>query len=570
MPSVTRHSYPRFLIPFALLTSLLLTGLLLWLLALPGAAQEMPPPADGPATQSATTDSKNFTLLGSYSGTTGFVGQALNTSGRHAYVYFDSGLQVLDISSPAAVQHLGGRDTPQAGITAIERDGGLLYVSVDRPIGLGGDYLEVLSTEPITKPKLLGTYKPPEVQGVPVTSIHDLVYSQGSELFVAQSDGVTVLDRFSIDGEGKMTVIGGYATDVTRNLLLVGDLLVADTNSGVELLTVSASPTLRGKLETVGPANAIGLVGNTLYRGTGGGLEIIDITKRSNPVLLRTIPELRSIRAMESVGGLLYTAQLRNNGVRAYFAGDPLNLIEAGHYQDDDFSAVGLDFWTRLYATGNQDGMRILQYSGETPQLQIKATGSGVQVNGSPWGIGQTDTFTQPFTIRLAQAVASLDLAGKCEEVLRILIAIQPISSEEFDPFDVFVEVLDLSPTLCEPTRPVPVARSTSATANEARVDLRLDSGGLKLTQGNFNLYQNVKTPVATASSRGQNSFAVSHNTTSGATTVRSFTGSVTVTPQGDGLSPVTLTAGQEVDVTASAVGEVRQVGGLFLPWVRR
>ena len=166
-------------------------------------------------------------------------------------------------------------------------------------------------------------------------------------------------------------------------------------------------------------------MGNTLYRATGGGLEIIDISKRANPVLLRTIPELRNIRAMENVGGLLYTAQLSSGGVRAYFASDPLNLIEAGHYQDPDFSVVGLTLWNRVYATGNHDGMRILQYTGETPRLQAQATGNGVQINGSPWDIGQTDTFTQPFTIRLAQTVAKLDLAGKCESVLRILIALQ-------------------------------------------------------------------------------------------------------------------------------------------------
>lgn len=564
MPRMTRLS-SLLSFPLAALLPMLLTGLLLWLFALSGAAQESDPPtaADTPSSQA---DSKNFTLLGVYSGTTGFVGEAFNASGVHGYAYFDRALQVLDISNPAGVRVLGRRDTPQAGITDIERDGGLLYVALDRPSGSGGDFVELLSTEPITQPKLLGSYQPAS----PNSTVFDLDFASGSQLYVAQSEGVVVLDRFGVGQDGKIPVIGNYPTDPTRHVLAMDDLLVVDTSKGVELLTPGSSPTLLGKLETVGPANAIGLVGNTLYRGTGGGLEIIDITKQANPVLLRTIPELRSIRAMESVGGLLYTAQLRNNGVRVYFASDPLNLIEAGHYQDDDFSAAGLDIWTRLYATGNNDGMRILQYSGETPRLQAQATGSGVSINGANWAIGQTDTFTQPFTIRLAQAVASLNLEGKCEEVLRILIALQPISSESFDPFEVFVEVLDLSPTLCEPARPQPVARYAAATVNEARIDLRLDSGGLKVTGGEFALYQNVKTPVATGSSRGQNSFAVSHSATSGATTVRSFTGSVTVTPQGDGLNPVTLSAGQEVEVTASAVGQVKQVGGLFLPMVVR
>lgn len=545
-------------------SAILSTFLLLWPLYLTGLAQERTPTDGAPTTGTASADSKNFTLLGSY--TENFVGQALNASGRHAYVYFDSGLQVLDISNPAAVQHLGGRDTPSAGISDIERDGGLLYVALDRPSGSGGDFVELLSTEPITQPKLLGSYQPAS----PNSTIFDLDFASGSQLYVGQGEGIVVLDRFGVGQDGKIPVLGNYATDPTRHLLAMDDLLVADTSHGIELLTPGSSPTLQGKLETVGPANAIGLVGNTLYRGTGGGLEIIDITKRANPVLLRTIPELRNIRAMESVGGLLYTAQLRTNGVRVYFASDPLNLIEAGHYQDDDFTAAGLDFWTKVYATGNHDGLRILQYSGETPRLQAQATGNGVQVNGSGWGIGQTDTFTQPFTIRLAQAVASLDLEGKCDEVLRILIALQPIASETFDPFEVFVEVLDLSPTLCEPERPQPVARSVAATVNEARIDLRLDSGGLKVTQGDFPLFQNVRTPVATAGSRGQVGFSVRHDTASGATTVRSLVGSVTVTPQGDGLSPVTLNSGQEVEVTASVVGEVKQVGGLFLPMVVR
>lgn len=545
--------------------SIFLPLLLLWLLLVPGIAQETTPLLE-PATDSSTADSKNFTLLGSYSGTTGFVGQAINATGLHAYAFFDSGLQVLDISNPAGVSHLGGRDTPQSGISDIERDGGLLYVALDRPSGFGGDYVELLSSEPITKPTLLGTYNPTS----PNSSILDLDLGSGSQLYVAQSEGVVVLDRFNVGQDGEIPVIGSYATDVTRNLLVAGDLLVADTSKGVELLTVGSSPTLRGKLETVGPANAIALVGNILYRATGGGLEIIDITKRANPVLLRTIPELRNIRAMESVGGLLYTSQLRSGGVRVYFASDPLNLIEAGHYQDDDFSAVGLALWNRVYATGNHDGMRILQYSGETPRLQAQATGAGVEVNGSAWAMGTTEIFTQPFTIRLAQAVASLDLAGQCEGVLRILMALQPVASEEFDPFEVFVEVLEISPTICEPERPQPVARSAAATANEARIDLRLESGGLKVTQGDFSIFQNVKTPVAVTSSRGQVSFTVRHDGTSGVTTVHALTGPVTVTPEDGSLAPIILNAGQAVDMTDSAVGEVKQVGGLFLPTILR
>jgi len=443
----------------------------------------------------------------------------------------------------------------------------VLYVAVDRPSGLGGDYVEILSTKPITKPTLLGTFKPASVN----SSILDLDYGYGAELYVAQSEGLTVLDRFSgSDPQGKIPVIGGYATDVTRNLLVTGDLLVADTNSGVELLTPGASPSLLGKLATIGPANAIALVGNTLYRATGGGLEIIDISKRANPVLLRTILELRNIRAMESYGALLYTAQLNSGDVRVYFPSDPLNLIEAGYYQDPDFSAVGLYIAFEVFATGNHDGMRILHYSGERPRLQAQATGVGVQVNGSSWDIGETDTFTQPFTIRLAQHVASLDLQGKCEDVLRILLAYEPIAAEEFDPFEVFVEVLDISPTICEPERPQPVARSTTTIANEARIDLRLDEGGLKVSAGTIPIFQNVKTPVATASSRGQNSYTVRHNADSGATTVRSLVGSVTVTPENGTLAPVTLSSGQGVEVTASAVGEVRQVGGVFLPAVMR
>ena len=147
---------------------------------------------------------------------------------------------------------------------------------------------------------------------------------------------------------------------------------------------------------------------------------------------------------------------------------------------------------------------------------------------------------------------------------------LQSISSEEFDPFEVFVEVLDISPTICEPTRPQPVTRSASATANEARIDLRLDSGGLKVTAGDFAIFQNVKTPVAVTSSRGQNSFTVRHETASGVTAVRALVGEVAVTPGNGSLAPVTLSGGQEVEVTADAVGEVKQVVGVFLPTILR
>jgi len=83
-------------------------ALLLFLLTMPGMAQEVPPVPDEPVAVSATADSKNFQLLGVYTGTKGYVGPPINATVSTAYVYFDSGLQVLNISNPAAVQHLGG------------------------------------------------------------------------------------------------------------------------------------------------------------------------------------------------------------------------------------------------------------------------------------------------------------------------------------------------------------------------------------------------------------------------------------------------------------------------------
>lgn len=565
MPLLTRLCNQRLSTPLAVLSPLFISGLLLWLLAIHQPANATGPGPDAPASPS---DSKNFSYLGFYSGTNNYIGDAFNASGVHGYAYFDNGLRVLDISNPAGVRVLGSHATPKAGISAIERDGGLLYVAVDRAIGLGGDYFELLSTEPITKPTLLGTYKPPDVEGFPITGITDLALSSGPELYVAQSDGVTVLNRFSIDGDKKVEVMGSYATDVVRNLLVTDNLLIADTNSGVELLTTGSSHSRLGKLDTIGPGSDIAVIGSTLFRATNLALEVIDISKPAAPVLLKSYVNLQGIRHLETSGALLYTTRGSTGGLRVYFAGDPLNLVETARYQESGFAAGGLELWNRVYVTGG--GLHILQYTGQTPQLQAQATGSGVQVNGGSWGIGRTETFTQPFTIRLAQAVASLNLQGQCEGVLRILMALQPISEEAFDPFEVFVEVLDLSPTLCEPERPQPVARSANAEANEARIDLRLDSGGLKLKQGDFNLFQNVRTPVAIAGSRGQVGFTVRHDTTSGATTVHALTGPVTVTPQNASLDPVTLGAGQAVEVTDSAVGQVVQMGGLFLPLVVR
>lgn len=382
-----------------------------------------------------------------------------------------------------------------------------------------------------------------------------------------------MLDRFGVGPDGKIPEVGRYATtDPVRNLLITGYRLVADTSRGVEILTFGSSPTLVGKLATVGSANAIGRVGNTLYRGTGGGLEIIDISKPAKPVLLRTIPELRSIHAMEVRGGLLYTAQGSNDGVRVYFASDPLNLIEVGHYQDPNFSPSKLARWgDRIYATGFE-GMRILQYTGANPPLHLCATGPSVVINGTEWSIGQTGIVTKPLAIRIAEPAARMDMEGECENLLVFLMLLSALVQEHevWDPFEVFIEVLDLSPTLCEPERPQPVARSAAAIATEARIDLRLDKDGLKVTQGDFSIFQNVKTPVATASSRGRIGFTIRHDTDSSATTVNAFTGPVTVTPDNGDLAPVVLAAGQAVEVTASAVGEVKQMGGVFLPSVMR
>ena len=55
-----------------------LIALLFWLSALPGAAQDRKPSGTEPATQQVAPDSNNFQLLGVYSGTNGFVGEAVN------------------------------------------------------------------------------------------------------------------------------------------------------------------------------------------------------------------------------------------------------------------------------------------------------------------------------------------------------------------------------------------------------------------------------------------------------------------------------------------------------------
>ncbi|HUW10902.1 MAG TPA: hypothetical protein VM537_14320, partial [Anaerolineae bacterium] len=113
---------------------------------------------------------RNMQLVGGFSD--GYVGSELYLQPAYAIVGYNGGVSVLDTGSPAAPTEISHWDTPQGFPDDITADGGLVYAVVGRPIGLGGDYLQVLVRDDGNRKMTpLGKYYPPLVQEYPITGL---------------------------------------------------------------------------------------------------------------------------------------------------------------------------------------------------------------------------------------------------------------------------------------------------------------------------------------------------------------------------------------------------------------
>jgi hypothetical protein len=314
-----------------------------------------------------------LTLVGSCD-TAGFLSD-VEVAGQLAYLSDNNGgLQVLDVSVPATPTRLGGYGTV-GGANAVEVLGNVAYMA-DR------DGVRIVDVTTPEDPRPLSEYATPDTAyGL------DLV---GDRLYVADSRSGLLI--FDISDPAAPVSLGSYDTpDVAFAVQVVGDLAyVADRSAGLQILDVSdpASPILLGGIAMLGAAMNLHVVGNTAYvADSGNGLQLVDVTDSAAPVLLGGFrvshpPEWDYLHDVQVVGHFAYTVD-EWRGLQIIDVSDPLapSLVST---LDTPGMTSGIQVVGNLaFVADYQNGVRVIDVSDPlTPVLiaQYDTPGSATQL----------------------------------------------------------------------------------------------------------------------------------------------------------------------------------------------
>ena len=209
------------------------------------------------------------TLVGNYNTPGNAYG--VQIVGNYAYVAdFYSGLQIINISNPAAPTLVGNYDTSSIAL-GVQIVGNYAYVA---------DYnsgLQIINISNPTAPTLVGNY---DTSG----------YARGVQIvgnYAYVADGYSGLQIINISNPTAPTLVGNYDTSgYAEGVQIVGNYAyVADSYSGLQIINISnpTAPTLVGNYDTPDYALGVQIVGNYAYVADyESGLQIIDVYEFTN------------------------------------------------------------------------------------------------------------------------------------------------------------------------------------------------------------------------------------------------------------------------------------------------
>ncbi len=216
--------------------------------------------------------------------------------GSTLYVASGSGLQVFDVSTPAAATLLGGQSTVgrSHGVDVV---GDLAYVA-DNVVGL-----QIFD---ISDPNAIVAVGGFAISGTPydVEVIGNLAY------VAAGTGGLFVLD---VTDPSAVVQVGLYDTSGQSYAVdIVGDrAYVADYNTGLQILDVSdpAAIVYLGEYDTTGAPRGVDVVGNLAYMADrSNGLEILDVSDPTSVTYLGGFDSANYAYDVQVVGNLAYLA----------------------------------------------------------------------------------------------------------------------------------------------------------------------------------------------------------------------------------------------------------------------
>ncbi|WP_375329244.1 Calx-beta domain-containing protein [Microcystis sp. BLCC-F210] len=289
-----------------------------------------------------------ITLVGSYN--TSGLASDVQIVGNYAYVAdYYSGLQIIDISNPAAPTLKGNYDT-SGYAQDVQVVGNYAYVADD------WSGLQIIDISNPVAPTLKGNYD--------TSGYANDVQVVGNYAYVADEDsGLLIID---ISNPAAPTLKGNYDTSSYANdVQVVGNYAyVADSGSGLLIIDISnpTNPTLKGNYDTSGFAQDVQIVGNYAYVADWySGLQIIDISNPATPTL-KGHYDTSYAYDVQVVGNYAYVAD-EDSGLLIIDISNPAAPTLKGNYYTSgnaqDVQVVG----NYAYVAGGVDGLQILDVS---------------------------------------------------------------------------------------------------------------------------------------------------------------------------------------------------------------
>ncbi len=270
-------------------------------------------------------------------------------SGDHAYIADGtSGLQVIDISDPAAPVLVGSFDTP-GDAAGIYVDGDQAFVAD----GLSG--LQVIDVSDPTSPASLGSANTP--------GFAYSVFVSGDHAYVADNTGgLQVVD---VSDPASPAIVGSVVPfGEARKVFVDGDhAFLAYDAVGLRVIDVSepTAPALAGIVDTPGQAHSVVVDGDHAFVADGGsGLQVIDVSDPTAPAIVGTVDTPGVAEGVSVSGNRLYLAD-RAEGVVMIDVTDPTAPVILQTIATPGFAREVMADGEHAYVAQNTSGLEVIQ-----------------------------------------------------------------------------------------------------------------------------------------------------------------------------------------------------------------
>jgi hypothetical protein len=328
---------------------------------------------------------QSIALVGSYDI---YSAEEVQVVGNYAYVAaYTSGLQIINISNPAAPTFVGSCDPPDLNGEPAYAEG-VQVVGNYAYLADGASGLQIINISNPAAPTLTGFYD--------TLGFARAVQVAGNYAYVA--DLTNGLQIINISNPSAPTLAGSYYTpNVAEEVQVVGSYAYIAAADSLQIINISNpfAPTFAGSYYTPGYACGVEVVGSYAYVAENtGGLQIINISNPFAPTLTGSSPGLAV--GVQIVGNYAYLAS-GDSGLQIINISNPAAPTFADLYDPTPGFGSGYTYEVQVvgnyaYLAESYGGLKILDVSDFT------STSATVNLAVAPTSVTEDGTTNLVYT----------------------------------------------------------------------------------------------------------------------------------------------------------------------------